>query len=109
MLLEFKTCQLKKGTKNYKQLIENIKLTNEFVVVGEENIKDYADCYKVLNAPENMSLISALTLDEQAMRIPKDELELKKDDLPGYETQEIDISKEYLTLDIVENIQRLNA
>lgn len=86
-----------------------MKLQNEFVVIGEEIVKDYADCYKVLYAPDDMNLVSALTLEEQSLRIPKNELELKEDDFPGIETQEMNIPKEYLTLDIVEEIQRLNT
>jgi hypothetical protein len=109
MVLEFKTYVLKEGTRSYKQLIEKGKLHNEFIVIGEENIKDYGKCFKALpHSDEGIKLLPVNLLD-QAMTILKEELELKKDDLPGIETCEIDIPKKYLTLDIVEDIQRLNS
>lgn len=108
--LEFKTYQLKEGTRNYNQLIEKGKLHNEFIVVGEESVKDYGECFKALpSSNEGIKLISVLNLREQAMTILKEELQLKKDDLPGIETQELNIPKEYLTVDIIEDIQRLNS
>ncbi|KZL88679.1 hypothetical protein [Clostridium magnum] len=110
MNLEFKTYQLKEGTRNYNQLIEKGKLHNEFIIIGEEMVEGYADCYKAIpSSDDGLKLISALNLDEQSMKIPKDELELKKDDLPGIETSEFNIPKEYLTVDIIEDIQRLNS
>jgi hypothetical protein len=106
--LEFKIYELKEDTRNYNRLIKEMKLYNEFIVVGEENIKGYADCYKAIPSSDAGLKLLPLKLDEQAMLIPKDELQLKDDDLPGYETGGFDIPKKYLTLDIVENIQRLN-
>ncbi len=106
--LEFRTYQLKEGSKSYNQLIKKGKLHNEFIVVGEESVKDYGECFKaVLSSEEGITLLPVKLLD-QAMTILKEELELKKDDLPGIETCVIDIPKKYLTLDIVEDIQRLN-
>lgn len=108
--LEFKTYQLKEGTRNYNQLIKKGKLHNEFIVVGEESVKDYGECFKALpSSDEGIKLISVLNLREQAMTILKEELQLKKDDLPGIETQELNIPKKYLTVDIIEDIQRLNS
>lgn len=106
--LEFKTYQLKEGTRNYNQLIEKGKLHNEFIVIGEENVKDYGECFKALLISDEGIKLLPLKLNEQAMTILKDELELKKDDLPGIETQELNIPKKYLTVDIIEDIQRLN-
>lgn len=105
MNLEFKTYQLKEGTRAYDRLVKKAKLHNEFIIVGEDQ-----DHYKVIpSSDDGLKLISALNLDEQSMKIPKAELELKKDDLPGIEMQELNIPKEYLTMDIIEDIQRLNS
>ena len=110
MELEFKTCQLKEGTRVYNALVGKGNLHNEFIIIGEENIKGYADCYKVLpSSDKGLKLISALTLVEQALSVPKSDLELKKDDLPGIEYQTLNMPKKYLTVDIIEDIQRLNS
>ncbi|KZL94340.1 hypothetical protein [Clostridium magnum] len=105
MNLEFKTYQLKEGSRTYEKLVKRAKLHNEFIIVGEDH-----GYYKAIpSSDDGLKLISALMIDEQAMFIPKDDLELKKDDLPGVEVQELNIPKEYLTIDIIEDIQRLNS
>lgn len=109
MVLEFKTFVLKEGTSSYNQLVKKMKLHNEFIIVGEEKVKDYGECFKVLPSSDEGIKLLPVDLLDQAMTILKKELELKKDDFPGTETCEIDIPKKYLTLDIVEDIQRLNS
>lgn len=107
--LEFRTYQLKEGTRNYNQLIEKGKLHNEFIIIGEENIKGYGECFKALPSSDEGLKLLPLKLNEQAMAILKEELELKKDDFPGIETCEMNIPKKYLTMDIIGDIQRLNS
>lgn len=109
MNLEFRTYQLKEGTKNYNKLIQKGKLHNEFIVIGEENVKGYGECFKALPSSDEGTKLLPVKLNEQAMTILKDELELKKDDLPGIEMCEMNIPKKYLTVDIIEDIQRLNS
>lgn len=106
--LEFRTYQLKEGTRNYNQLIEKGKLHNGFIVIGEEKVEGYGECFKALPSSDEGIKLLPLKLNEQAMTFLKEELKLKKDDFPGIETQEINIPKEYLTVDIIEDIQRLN-
>lgn len=110
MVLEFKTYELKEESGLYKNIVQSANKPNEFIIVGEELIGKEIDCFKVQHVGEKgISLISALTIDESALLVPKEDLKLKKDDLPGYEIQEIDIPREYLTMDIIESIQRLNS
>jgi hypothetical protein len=108
MLLEFKVYQLKEGTRTYDSFVKISNKPNDFIIVGEEKLsKDY-DCYKVQQVYENgICMLGGLMIDEAALLVKKDELELKGD--IGYETQEFDIPKKYLTMDIIENIKRLNA
>jgi hypothetical protein len=91
-------------------LVKKAKLHNEFIIIGEKMVEGYADCYKALPiSDDGLKLISALTLGEQTMAIPKSDLQLKNDDLPGIEIQELNIPKEYLDMEIIEDIQRLNS
>lgn len=109
MVLEFKTYQLKKESYQYNTLVID-GAPNEFIIVGEQSFdKGRLECYKVhqLEKDGGLKLIAGIELDVLAYTIPKADLELKSVDI-GYETVEIDIPKEYLTMDIIENIQRLN-
>ncbi len=110
MILEFKVYKLREDSRMYKKLITDlnkINKLNEFIIVGEESLGEDFDCYKVQQLETNgITLIGGLLFDEMTFLIPKNELESKSNF--GYEMQEFDITKEYLTLDIVENIQRLN-
>ncbi len=109
MILEFKLYKLKETSVMYKVAVEDSNNPNEFIIVGEQLLsKDY-DCYKVIQSIDNedLKLISGLKLDEFGFLIKKDDLELTVD--WGYESLELDIPKDYLTLDIIENIQRLNS
>lgn len=110
MILEFNTYELKEDSKNYKMIIKNDSIPNEFIVIGEEMVEN-TPYYKTHHLDSNgLCLIGGLPIDECAFTIRKEDLRLKtfKDGLGGYEIQEIDIPKEYLTMDIIENIQRLN-
>jgi len=106
MILEFKVYGLKKESRMYKQMMESTKKCNEFVVVGEEIIGEL-DCFKAQQLEDNgMKLIGGLKIDKAAYLIEKKDL-INKSDL-GWDVSEIDIPKKYLTMTIIENIQRLN-
>jgi hypothetical protein len=107
MNLEFKVYQLKPESKMYKSMIERTNANNEFVIVGEEKF-DTLDCYKA-HQVENSSIpvLADLKIDYFALFIAKNELELKGD--MCCEILEFDIPKKNLTIDIIENIKRLNG
>jgi len=112
MLLEFKVYQLKEDSRMYSQVMESKNKLNEFIVVGEEilgkkSIKQL-DCYKAIQQEENgIKLLGGLKIDEAAYTIEKKDLILKSGF--GVETSEMEIPREYLTMRIIENIQRLNT
>jgi hypothetical protein len=107
MILKFKTYQLKEGTKMYKDMVEKTNQPNDFIIVGEEMLGSL-DCYKAHQIDDRgICFIGGLKIDEFALFIEKKDLKLK--DGLGCEIQEFDIPKKYLTMDIIENIQRLNS
>ena len=108
MNLEFKIYELKEGTRTYKQLIEKFKLPNEFIVVSEELVGGNIDCFHAHPVEEKgINFIGGLPIDECTMNIPKEDLRLQGDGV-GYNTYEFDIPREYLTMEAIENIKRLN-
>ena len=106
MLLEFKVYGLKKESSMYKQMNESTNKCNEFVVVGEEMVGEL-DCFKAQQLEDNgMNLIGGLKIDKAAYLIEKKDL-MNESDF-GWDVSELDIPKKYLTMGIIENIQRLN-
>lgn len=107
MVLEFKVHQLKEESKSYKRMVADANKPNEFIIVGEEMFTDL-DCYKVQQMDEKgLCLIGGLTIEEFSLLVQKCDL-IPKPGL-GYEIMVIDVPKEYLTIEIIENIQRLNS
>lgn len=108
MKLEFKVYQLKDDSKMYEQLVTKSGEVNEFAIVGEEKLSDDYDCYKVQQLGKNgIVLVGGLTIEQFSFLVKKDELELKSG--LGIEIQEFEVPRQYLTIEIIENIQRLNA
>lgn len=108
MNLEFKLYKISEESWLFK-LINKYDDTNEFIVVGEKIIegKEY---FKVHQLGKNgLQLVGGLKLDELAYSIPKSEVKLLNDGDIGIDYTELDIPKEYLTMGIIENIQRLNV
>lgn len=112
MNLDFKTYSLKKKSRFYKMIVGDTKKLNEFIIVGEEIIGEgekALDCFKAHQLDEKgLTLLGGLGIEESAFLIPKSDLKLKKDELPGVEIQEIDIPMSYLNMEIIKNIKRLN-
>lgn len=109
MILEFKLYKVKETSTAYRNFLKDNNNFNEVIIVGERFLsKDY-DCYRVIQFTDgkNLKLINGLKLDELGFLIKKDDLELTLD--CGYESVGLDIPKNYLTMDIIEDIQRLNA
>ena len=108
MKLEFKVVSLGENTKTYKNLkscydrIANPRheFRNEFIIIGEDG-----EYFKALQLhEEGLSLIGGLGLEDTAYLIPKKHFEWDE----GLYT-EIDIPKKHLSVDVIENIQRLNS
>jgi len=106
MLLEFKLYKASEESKLFK-VIAQYNNANEFIIVGEEKIRNI-EYFKVHQlTDEGLKLIGGLPLDEVAYRIEKSDLTPLNDGI-GVDYTEMDIPKEYLTLDLIETIQRLN-
>lgn len=101
MILEFKV--FKANEDNHIFEISKNK-TNEFIVVAEEG-----EYYRVhqLDEQGGFSLVQGLSIVELAFYIKKKDLKLSDNGI-SYEVIEVDVPKEYLNMDIVEEIQRLN-
>lgn len=106
MKLEFNILKINKGNKLFKQVSQYNK-NNEFIVVGEEKIdgKEYLKIIQLIKAEEGataLKLIGGLKLDQTAYSVEKTELKIT-DDFIEYEIQ-----KKYLTMGLIEKIQKLN-
>lgn len=114
MKLEFRSVELKEDSiwlERLKKQTESLRasnnlrheLTNEFIIVGEENIEN-EEYYKVNQLNENgLSIFGGLDLTTIALTIPKKEFKWD-----GETFTILEIPKENLTLDIVDDIKRLN-
>lgn len=104
MLLNFKIHTLKK-TSNVLNMEIKAGGSNVFIIVGEEEYNG-VDYFRSHHIGDKLILISGEKLDEQAYRIPKADFE----QLGGiYNEIQLDIPKKYLTLEIIQDIQRLNS
>lgn len=101
MNLDFKVFRANEDNKIFE--ISKNK-TNEFIVVAEEG-----EYYRVhqLDEQGGFNLVKGLNIVELALYIEKDDLKVVGDGI-STEYIEIDIPKEYLNMDIIEEIQRLN-
>lgn len=112
MEFDFKVYEIRKESRYYKNIVEESKKPNEFIIVGEEVVgsgEKALDCFKVHQVGEKgLVLISGLNIEQSSFLIPKSDLTLKKDDFPGIELQEFDIPITFLNKRIIRNIKRLN-
>lgn len=100
MNLEFKVYELEPKT-NIGKLLKKQGI-KELIIVGIEN-----NVYKMHDIKDGPLLIKGLSILDTAFVVPKEDLKLKGDEI-SHETCEMDIPKEYLSMEIIEEIQRLN-
>jgi len=102
MLLEFKLYKINTETRLYK-IVSEYDNTNEFIVVGENKTN-----FKVHQlTKKGLCLVGGIPLIEMAYSVKKSDLTLLNDGI-GVDYTELEIPKEYLTVDVIETIQRLN-
>ncbi|MCR1821271.1 hypothetical protein [Terrisporobacter muris] len=97
MRLEFDLYKVEDIGKNLEGFIQK----GEFIVVGELMVdnEEYFMCHTIT---DGIKLIDGVNIQDFSYRLPKNYF--KKTG----ESVELDIPKNYLTLDIIEDIQRLN-
>ena len=102
MLLEFKLYKANTESRLFK-IIEKYDNSNEFIIIGEDK-----EHFKVHQLTEKgLCLVGGMPLDEMAYSINKKDLMPLNDGI-GVDYTELEIPKEYLTLNLIEDIQRLN-
>lgn len=104
MNLEFKVYELESKT-NFGKILERQGI-KELIVIGIEKINNIPS-YKAHDIKNGPLLIKGLSILDTAFVVPKEDLKLKGDEI-SHETCELDIPKEYLSMEIIEEIQRLN-
>lgn len=109
MKFEFKTYKLKQESVLFKLLLENYNITcDEVVIVGDEKIADEY-YYKVIQLCEDgLKLIKSLTIKESSYYAKKEDLVPTNEAGIGTDSVEIEIPAEFLSVSIIEDIQRLN-
>lgn len=106
MQLEFIVREVKKNTKLDIELLRRFDGENQFIIVGEVEVPGYGDCYMVQHIGDELKLIPGVNIAEQAYTCLKSDL---KETGSCFDTAVLDIPKEYLTLDVVDDILRLNS
>ena len=101
MKLEFDIYKIKEEYK-INAFLQSIG-ESEFIVVGKELIEDEEHYLLQELKEDGLRLVKGLNIQMISYRIPKRFL-VKKE----FESVELDIPKDYLTMDIVEEIQELN-
>ena len=104
MWIEFKLYKAKEGTSLHKTVVESYNNPNEFIIIGEERLGQL-DCYKVHNLGKDGVKIFG-DFVSCSMLCPKKDLKLTVD--CGYETMELDIDDDDLTVKDISEIKRLN-
>lgn len=104
MNLEFKLYEVNEESKSFNMLknsIPNIK--NDFIIVGEDE-----NFFKLINVgSEEIKLIKGLNIEEIAYLFDKSDVKLQGNNIYT-DTIELDIPQEYLSMEIIENIKKLN-
>ena len=97
MRLEFDLYKVEDMDEYLKSIIKG----NEFIIVGElmADNEEYFMCHTIT---DGIKLIDGVNIQDFSYRLPKNYF--KKTGV----SVELDIPKKYLTLDIIEDIQRLN-
>lgn len=106
MVLEFKLCEVNEDCSIYN-LMKDENPLNEFIIVGEKVLGE-EEYYQVQQLTETgLTVIGGLNIQELSALVLKSDLKTCGDKISTI-TIELDIPKEYLTMDIIEDIQRLN-
>lgn len=104
MNLEFKLYEVNEESKSFnmiKNIMPNIK--NDFIIVGEDE-----NYFKLINVgSEKIKLTKGLNIEEIAYLFNKSDVKLQGNNLYT-DTIELDIPQEYLSMEIIENIKKLN-
>jgi hypothetical protein len=106
MYIEFNVCKLKPESKSLKQLSNlpytKVTIDTKFIVVGEEPFKDM-NFVKLVPIENNLlTLIDGLSLDEVGYGVNEEDIYFTQ------ESQEFDVPNKYLTIQMVEEIQKIN-
>jgi hypothetical protein len=106
MDIEFNIFKLKSESNTYKKWAEmpmlKSNIDSEFIVVGEEKVKNITYLKIIPIENNNICLIGGLMLDEAAFGVDEEDISYTSC------TSEFDIPKKYLTLDIIDNIKKVN-
>lgn len=107
MKLEFNIYKMNEDCRLFK-MVSKFNTINEFIIVGEEKVdgKEYVKVHQLTN--NGLRLIRGLPLEETAHLVEKSNLKLAGEDWYK-DSVEIDIPSEYLSMELIENIQRLNS
>ena len=106
MKIEFNLFRLKKNSKTYQKWSEKPYMQKEvdcdFIIVGEEKIGDKLYLRGCSIHDDKLTLIGGLQLNDTAYHIPEEDLEYTSC------LSEFNIHKKYLSLGVLEDIQRIN-
>ena len=105
MKLNFKIYKLKESSKQYNQLIKEGS-KNEFIIVSEDS--EMIGYYNAHQLDQNgIMVIGGLNIVECSLLVKKEDLSLDHDGL-ACTICELDIPKKNLTVDIIDDVKRLN-
>lgn len=107
MDLDFKICRIKQGSKSYDiwSRMGSLKddTDSDMILIGEEYIDKERNYQLIPIEDDSVKLISGLNLTDTAYLIPVEDVILSN------KKYSFDIPKEFLDLDIVDNIHRINS
>lgn len=106
MKMEFNLFKLKKDSKTYKKWSEKSYMQNEIdreiIIVGEEKLGDILYLRGCTIQDGKLTLVGGLQLNDIAYHIPEEDLEYTSC------LAEFNIHKKYLSMGLIEDIQRIN-
>lgn len=104
MKFEFKLYEIDTNSKMWSKITKlDNNAPNDFILVGEEE-----GFFKMHHVSSNgISLIHGINLDESAYLFDKSEVRLQGNG-SYIDSMEFDIPMQYLNIDIIENIKKLN-
>ncbi|MDU2266141.1 MAG: hypothetical protein E6583_07520 [Clostridium sp.] len=104
MKFEFKLYEIDENSRMWGKITKlDVNAPNDFIVVGEQ--EGFLKMHHVTS--KGISLIPGINLDESAYLFDKSEVKLQGDGI-YIDSMQFDIPREYLNMDIIESIKRLN-